>query len=243
MWSIEFYYIDVTNEQFVLIDIVESGFKNLSYFNKKNGIGGASLDLNLFHPKAKASLLRRYRTQIIIKYNNSIEWFGFIDKVTFGYQDVEGTIHIEALSYFAHLANRYITASYSQQDGGDIVWDLIDTTQSATNGFLGITQGTIDTTYDHDRSYENKEVAEAIMQLSEVENGLAFRLTATQDSNYRFTGCTINVAPGYGSQRDDLAPLEIGVNVSSVDGSTQGDIVNYVTMYGAGVGQDVIYAN
>lgn len=62
-------------------------------------------------------------------------------------------------------------------DAGAIAWDLIETSQLKTNGNLGITEGTIATTQDRTRTYNNQNIMEAIINLSDVIGGFDFEIT------------------------------------------------------------------
>ena len=69
------------------------------------------------------------------------------------------------------------TYTYTQVDAGDIAADLVDLANQAWPTGLGM--GTVDTTVNRDRTYEeDKNVGEAITQLAEVEGGFEFRVDA-----------------------------------------------------------------
>lgn len=92
-------------------------------------------------------------------------------------------------------------------DAGAIAWDLIETSQLKTNGNLGITEGTIATTQDRTRTYNNQNIMEAIINLSEVINGFDFEITDDK---------VFNVYTVKGTDLTDSLILEYGRNLQSV---------------------------
>ncbi len=68
--------------------------------------------------------------------------------------------------------------TFSATDQGAILWALIDHTQTQTNGNIGITEGTIEATVDRDRTYPiDKNIGDAIIEMTEVINGLDVEIT------------------------------------------------------------------
>lgn len=92
-------------------------------------------------------------------------------------------------------------------DAGAIAWDLIKTSQLKTNGNLGITEGNIATTQDRTRTYNNQNIMEAIVNLSEVINGFDFEITNDK---------VFNVYTIKGDDLTDSLILEYGRNLQSV---------------------------
>lgn len=60
-------------------------------------------------------------------------------------------------------------------DAGEIMWALIDRANQERD--TGITRGTIEPSVDTDVTYERKNVAEAIQELSEIDQGPDFEIT------------------------------------------------------------------
>ena len=92
-------------------------------------------------------------------------------------------------------------------DSGAIAWDLIETSQLKTNGDLGITEGTIATTQDRTRTYNNQNIMEAIINLSDVINGFDFEITNDK---------VFNVYTVKGTDLTDSLILEYGRNLQTV---------------------------
>lgn len=78
---------------------------------------------------------------------------------------------------FARLEQRFTAAAvtYSATDAGQIAKQLIDTTNSDSDTGIATT-GTITATKTRDRTYENKQISEAIRELTEVRDGFDFRV-------------------------------------------------------------------
>ena len=92
-------------------------------------------------------------------------------------------------------------------DAGAIAWDLIETSQLKTNGDFGITEGTIATTKDRTRTYNNQNIMEAIVNLSDVINGFDFEITNDK---------VFNVYTVKGTDLTDSLILEYGRNLQTV---------------------------
>lgn len=92
-------------------------------------------------------------------------------------------------------------------DAGAIAWNLIETSQLKTNGNLGITEGTIATTQDRVRTYNNQNIMEAIINLSDVINGFDFEITDDK---------IFNVYTVKGTDLTDSLILEYGRNLQNV---------------------------
>lgn len=110
------------------------------------------------------------------------------------------TIEVRASGWLELFAKRYTDSSevYSSTDAGAIAWDLINDTQ--TSSTFGITQGTIQTSTSRDRTYEYKNIKDAIIQLSEVINGFDFEFTYDKIFNvyYPRQGSSVPIEFEYG---------------------------------------------
>lgn len=243
MITIELYRIDVSTPEFVRFEVIHDHF-NLSWSDKLNDYGRASFSLNLFSTKARPENLIRYRTQVVIKDNNSIRWVGLVSRVSASVEGVAGVVNVECLGYFAHLASRYTDSLkiYETQPLQDIIWDLIDSTQGKDNGSLLITRGNAPTLSNSQISYEYKPISEAITDYADNLNGFDFDLSYTTDESSLLTGITFNIYQSLGSLRNDLYPLKIGETVNSCSISTLGDIYNHGVMEGAGTTAGVVVA-
>lgn len=154
-------------------------WKSLRFDKKLNSYGECSFDVPVTDDALRTlTALRRY--QVFVYRDNVIVWAGEQAVRSSSLSAAsDNLVTITCYDWLEQLNHRYTGANdrYSATDAGAIAWDLIDTTQGATNGDYGITQGTIETTTPRDRSYQNKNIMEAIIQLSEVEGGFDFEIT------------------------------------------------------------------
>lgn len=81
---------------------------------------------------------------------------------------------VECYTWFEQLYHRFTGSevSFSQVDAGNIASSLIETTNLDNNS--GITKGIIENTVPRDRTYYNQNLADAIINLSEVLSGFDF---------------------------------------------------------------------
>lgn len=244
-YRLEVYRLDITAQTFTRIDEIIT-YKNLRWIEKWNGIGGCAFSLNIDDPKATSTNLQRFINHIIVKeYQDDsdivgrIVWSGMITKVSGGYQGNSGTVDIEANTALYHLTARYtdLVRTFTATEQATILWTLINESQSKTNGWLGMTQGTLVTSITRDRTYERGRIAELLMNMANLKNGCSFTFDPLMSSSGLFTGWQFNTYyPTNGVIRSSLLPLEIGTNIDSVSFNTSGEIFNSITGVGSGTG-------
>lgn len=244
-YTIEIYRLD--NGVYTRIDslITQSPF---SYANSLCGVGGSLISFDIYDPKATRDNFVRFRNHIAVKRNDTVVWFGPITDVFFDYQDIEGSIRIQANTMLAHFieidkSGRYTDKlqTYSQIEQSEIAWDLINHTQLRDNGSLGIVQGNNPTGQLRDRTYEYANVGQALINLSNVINGIEFDFVPIVDGANLVTGVRFDVYyPQMGSLRTDLNTLKIGDNIQSLSGKTNKAIANNGISEGAGSGDTII---
>lgn len=86
----------------------------------------------------------------------------------------EDVIGVQAVCYRRLLGSRYVTSNlqFDQVSQGDIIWGLIDHTQSQLNGDLGITVGNLGPTVLRDRTYEvGQNILDVIVDMTNVIGG------------------------------------------------------------------------
>lgn len=245
MFSIEFYRLNVQEEQFDFLGECIT-FQNLTYENALNDIGMCTFELNVLDEYSSPKYLRRMSTIVVVKENGTCVWFGPIATESGEYSDVDGIVTVTAYSYlyFLKFRNTGKLQQYSQEEQTAIAWDLINTSQGTTNGTLLITQGYLPVSKNRDRTYQTYEIAEALTNLTRVIDGFDFSFEPTFDSNERLSGVLFNCYyPRKGSLREDLGKLQVGVNVSSVLWSTVSELYNTVIIEGSGTGVPLIYTD
>lgn len=161
---------------------------------------------------------------------NKLEIAGQIDYYTLKLDSQKFNVTVYASTWLTLLGYR-ITGhgqAYSGEDMGAIMWDLIDTTQNVTNGDLGITQGAIQTSRNADRTYDYKNIKDALIQLSEVEDSPDFEITADKVFNVYY--------PKQGIRRSDIVFTYPG-NVIELGYEQDGSLM-FNKVYANGAGED-----
>lgn len=121
------------------------------------------------------SILGPYQTDVKVKRNGEYLFGTHIGYVTTEMGETSSTISVRCFGYLNLLIDRYVTKSYDLSenwDAVDIAWDLIETTQSQTNGDLGMSQGAQQTTtVQRERNYDRQNVKDAIVNLTKLVTG------------------------------------------------------------------------
>jgi hypothetical protein len=253
-FELELYYRDVANSQFVAIDNIQT-YSGLNWHRSLSGIGFATFNLNPYDFKALSPNIIPARTVVAIKENNTIRWVGEITRpLDYSVSGVGGSVNVGVIGYFGTLLSRttrYIQPTngvnvdnqavlFSQVDAGTIAWDLINSSQNLTNGYLGFTEGEIVASTSKNRTYYDKKIAEAISLLSNVNNGIDFYLGYAQDANNRLSSVVFNAGAVIGRRREDLPKVIPGENCNTASFSLQNDLYNTVTGIGIGSGDSVL---
>jgi len=186
-----------------------STFRNLQFGKRLNNYGACSFQVPINDPKVSSLIALRIYT-VNIWRDATLIWAG--EQVNRqGNLDNKGDnwVTVYCFDWFEQLLTRYTGSevTFSGVDAGDIAWQLIDTSQSLSDGDLGITEGTIETTQNRDRTYYNQNIAQAIINLSNVINGFDFEINTSR---------VFNVYTTQGIDRSDSIILEYGVNVSDM---------------------------
>lgn len=241
---LELYRIDTQNNRFVKIDEIQT-FKNLRWFDRLNGIGGCTFDLDIRDPAANITNWIPFITQVAIKVNGLIVWVGCVEKPSGNYQGVSGISNIRVMSYLYHLQARFITLVYRGEDAAAKAWDFIDEVQSRGNGELMIREGEIQVVGNTSDTLQNQEVSQAIMNQSDNIVGYDFEIVPVQDASKKLSHMLFNAynRGSSGTIRDTYAPLEFGFNVDGATYSLDGEVFNNITGEGAGTAQGVLSAS
>lgn len=171
------------------------------------------------------------RNEVRVFKRNKLVSSGQIDYISTSFSQAGMLLVVNAVGWF-HLLDKRITgiADSYNDDIGQIMWDLIDTTQSLADGDIGITLGTIQASRNGERNYELKNMKDAIIQLSEVIGGPDFEITPEKVFNV--------YSPKIGIRRPDVvftypdSIFEIGY---TLDADT---MANEITASGAGFGAE-----
>lgn len=244
--SIEIYRLNVEDASFSRIAYIKNEYIDLTYTNIKNAVGACQFSLDIFSPYARKEYLRPWQCNVAVRYGNKIDWFGPITQVSGGFDGVKGKVTVQCYGYGSHLNARTVTdlTQFDDETFGDIVWSLINTVQSRTNGELLIKDGTDTTTTTHDKTYEEgADIGEKIYGVTNLDGGPAQILfTPVADSDGFISKVNVDRYQTRGRTRNDLPTLQLqphpGGNVEAVSFNNKEDLYNYIVGLGAGTGED-----
>lgn len=240
--TIELYRLDVSNSTYTKITSFKPA-NSISYSKRRNRVGECSFDLSVFDPiLTKANFIER-STIIVVKRNGIVDWFGPYFNFEGSISPLSGMVKIKAYSPLFWLVNRFTdqVKTYTQQDQGYIARNLIQSTILSTNGQLNITLGSETTGVLRNRTYENKSIADALIQLSDLSNGFDFDFNPVTDTNGDLTATRFNIYyPRMGSVRSDLNAIQLLDNIAEIGFGTNGELYNYGIGQGAGTGEGAL---
>lgn len=167
----------------------------LRFSKRLNNYGSCEFQVPYNDPKLESLVsLRRY--EVYIKRDDTVVWAG--EQVSRDAELIANSpnfVTIRSFDFLEVLNSRFTASSviYRDSDAGSIAWDLINTSQSQTNGDYGFTEGFINLTVNRDRKYYNQNILEAIINLSNVIGGFDFEITDDKVFNvYDHKGITKN---------------------------------------------------
>lgn len=139
------------------------------------------------------------QTEVIVSRHGVAQVGGQIMQIDTVIQSDNRTVAVKAVGWLDLFDKRFTSANKeisTPTDAGAIGWTLINDSQNLTNGDFGITQGTIQTTTDRIRTYEYKNVKQALIDLTEVEGGFDMEFTPAK---------VFNVYTSIGVRREKMA--------------------------------------
>jgi len=162
-----------------------------------NAAGSAELTLPIASEKVNnltttplQSWLRVYRWDD--KDDSSTEalvWYGLLFDLSHGNEDTNGTVSLRYRDIAGILASRYVPKDYSVStltDASQILWDLIDLTQSKMAGGenvgdLGIIQGQAPASKDRqpEKDLRNRTILDVMQSFSDNIDGIDWEMTPT----------------------------------------------------------------
>jgi hypothetical protein len=168
-------------------------------------------------------------TDLWVWLNDELLFRGRIVGVDDSMDGERHTTTVRATDYRGLLARRVLLEGdqlvFSQRAQAEIVWTLVNATQTRPGGNLGITRGVIPQTQPRDRQFEAGAVTgEVIDSLSQVINGFDWQVDELRRLNIYY--------PRRGS--DAGVTLEYGAAVTQLDRTSgSGDYANVVRVIGA----------
>lgn len=186
-------------------------------------------------------------TELYIERNTTKKFYGVLSGMGVK-PDADGDkdVSINAIGWLGLFSKRVVGIPkrvYTATDVGAIIWDLIDYSQTRDTEYdWGITQGSITTSKNRDRTYRFDNILESIIRLSNdnLADGVDVEIDVTKDLNvYYPTKGTTRTGLIFNSQNLKSwsweKPLVLSLaNEAHVLGEGQNDDVLYVTRTSAG---------
>lgn len=236
------YEIELWSRQGLLVADISPLVKDVSFTLQRNTAETLqfSLDLNAFESlaltigTAPRLMLNPYQTDVKIKRNGEYLFGTQVFDVSVELSENDQTISVKCFGYLKLLSDRYITKTYTSEYETDIVWDMINTTQSQTNGDLGITQGDQWVQLvQRDRTYDRNNIADMIVNLTNLSSN-SFDFEFTYDKK-------INTYTMIGSDRSNELVFVYPDNIMQATIPRTGlKLFNKIYGIGAGFGNDQI---
>lgn len=208
-------------------------FKDLYFDHVLNREGSCKFKVRLSDSKLNTNMVQLGKREVYIYRDETKVWGGTMVFLQGGLSKGNDYVTIYAKGFFDLFKTRYTSAlrEFTSTDAGAIAWTLIDESQNLTDGDFGITESDIDTSVDRDRTYQYKNIYDAIIQLSEVKNGFDFEITAAKEFKVHY--------PYRGDDLSDTQILEWGKNIERI-GRFEFDFTgpaNQVIVLGSGQGE------
>lgn len=243
-YVIDIHRLDPTTGTFTKLDEIVT-WLDLSYNKFINKIGSCRFNLAVQDKKATRSNLVRFSNHVGLRRNNSNKpiWFGPITAINGSFENVRGQISIESNTYLYHLKSRFTDFNeiFSKQNIIEIMIDLLNETQSRTNGDLAINvPNPVPNSIERERSMQYKQLSREMIEQTELIGSYDFDFDPQNDNNQNITGINWNVYPNrLGKVRDDLPSLYLHTNkkrnnISSIQLTNSSEIFNQSIVQGAG---------
>lgn len=154
-----------------------------------------------------------------IQRNEVTQFKGILSQPTLPRSGLQRTATLPFKSWLAYFTRRYITKTYGSTDRGAIAWDMIDTAQGETNGDIGITAGTIDTTISSTPTYQRAEIAASIIDMSadKLPDGYDFEITHEKALTVkaRLGSDKPEIVFDQANTRNDEPTFQVGLNLTT----------------------------
>lgn len=213
-----------------------TGVRQRSWEIYLNKAGSASFSLSVNDPKALEGALVLGSNELYVYRSGTLVWGGELNYYRANLPD--DTVTVTAKGFFDLLAKKVIgTAAtprlFTNTDLSTIAMTIINEAQTGTNASFGITQGSLATSRQADRTYEYKNVKDAIEGLSNenVQNGFDFEVAANKQFSTFY--------PKRGRDRNDIV-FEYGKNIISFSETQDAtEMANQAIVLGEGMGPEL----
>jgi hypothetical protein len=210
----------------------------IRYTYRQNRPGALQMSLALDHPKTVKTNVEEGVHEIVVRRNGANVWAGPV--LTVDEDDTSRVVDVGCEGLMAHFRRAHVTSTLTYSDTVDdqtaIAWALITHHQNKAGGDYGITDGTTASGRKRTREYpveEHKNVFEALIQLSEVDDGFDFEFKP--DRSF------VTYYPRQGTRRSDIVFDERNIRsfTRRKDATTQASSILAV---GAGEGASMVRA-
>jgi hypothetical protein len=204
-------------------------FRDLQFQKRLNNYGTCQFSVPNKHSLLSLIKLRRNTVWVYKRVEDvdTLVWAGEMALAKGALTDNGNNwITIHCFDWFEQLRQKYTPAQirYDQLPAGEIAWQLID-------GSFKIQKGTIEDTQLRDREYFNQNVAQAIVNLSNVINGIDFEITNDRVFNtYNVKGVdrTQDIQFIYGHnvraaqiEQNFLTPINKAIVIAEAEGASE----------------------
>jgi hypothetical protein len=190
------------------------------------------------------------RTALYVDRSGTIVWGG----VVWGrsYSSVDQSIVFQAREFESYFEKRRITTTYTATavDQLTVAKALVDQIQAVPSGNIDVTVPTLTSGVLVTRAYndwEQKPLYEALLELSQAENGFDFNIDVSYDSSNNFVKYLDLAYPRRGNAFSagavNIPVLELGGNIVEYDYPEDGgSIANTMHGVGSGTGEAKIFS-
>jgi len=161
-------------------------FKSLRFGYVLNSPGALEADFALTNTLVTKANLKVAARELRIFRNAVLVWGGYLWDARVELRD---RVSIRGEGYFSALRRRYGMTDliYNDVAQEQIAWNLINATQSEPSGTLTLTQGAHGgASITRDRDYcamDHDEIASAIEELTQLDDGIDYEITPSPDSS------------------------------------------------------------
>lgn len=184
-------------------------WKDLKFSEKLNRFGSCSFTAPHDDDFLNKVALRAHEVEIV--KDGTIVWAGELAHRNAVLQaNSSNRVTFNCFTFLEMLNHRYTDgfSRFDATDQGAILKSLVDTSQAKTDGDLGLTFGTVETTVNRDREYSYFNIMEAFINMSNVINGPDFKFKFDKE---------IDIVSRKGSDRSGQIVFEWGTNFEAVE--------------------------
>lgn len=175
-------------------EYIEMGqFLSLQFGYSLNKSTTATLSLSLDDPKLNDQTKAVLQSWIRIERRDDptdsssayrLVWYGKMYNAQYSGDQNSGTITLTYIDLAGLLETRWTAKGYqilTATDQGDILWDIINDTQSETYGDLGITRGAHPTSHNRTagKDLQSRSILDILSSYSEINYGIDWEITPT----------------------------------------------------------------